>query len=136
MVRVLFGLFLVAHGLVHAGYVARAPAPTPGAPEWPFEMSRSWLITAVGMDAAVVRMIGAALVVATIVAFAGAGLAWLGFVVPSAWWAALTMAGAGMSLVVLLVFFHPWLVIGLAIDAALLSLVAGTGWSAEPTTVP
>ena len=130
MLRVLFGLFLVAHGLVHLGFVSRSPAPAPGAPEWPFEMGRSWLIGAVG-HAGLVRGIGAALVITTLVAFVGAGLAWFGILVPQAWWPALTIAGSATSLAVLVVFFHPWLVIGLAIDAALIVLVVGSGWRAE-----
>jgi hypothetical protein len=136
VVRVLFGLFLVAHGLIHAGFVSRAPATTPGAPEWPFEMSRSWLITGAGLDVGVVRTIGAALVVATVVAFAGAGLAWLGIVVPSTWWSTLTIVGAASSLAVLIAFFHPWLVLGFAIDALLIYLVAVSGWSAETSVAP
>ena len=136
MVRVLFGLFLVAHGLIHAGFVSRAPAPTPGAPEWPFEMSRSWLTSGAGLDVGVVRTIGAALVVATVVAFAGAGLAWLGIVVPSTWWSTLTIVGAASSLAVLIAFFHPWLVLGFAIDALLIYLVAVSGWSAETSVAP
>lgn len=136
MVRVLFGLFLLAHGLIHAGFVARAPAPAPGAPEWPFEMGRSWLVTMIGIDAGVVRTIGAALVVATVVAFAGAGLAWFGLVVPAAWWPALVIAGSASSLAVLTAFFHPWLVLGFAIDVALIYLVAGSGWSAGTSVVP
>jgi len=136
VVRALFGLFLLAHGLIHAGFVARAPAPAPGAPEWPFEMSRSWLITLVGLDAGVVRTIGAALVVATIVAFAGAGLAWIGFVVPSAWWPTLVIVGAASSVAVLTAFFHPWLVLGFAIDAVLIYLVAASGWSVGTSVAP
>jgi len=136
VVRVLFGLFLVAHGLIHASFVARAPAPTPGGPEWPFEMGRSWLITVIGMEGGVVRMIGAALVIVTVVAFAGAGLAWFGLVVPTAWWPALVMAGAASSLAVLTAFFHPWLVLGFAIDAVLIYLVAGSGWTAQTSVVP
>ena len=53
--RILFGLFLLAHGLIHASYVAPSPAATAGGPEWPFDMARSWLVTSLGMDPGVVE---------------------------------------------------------------------------------
>lgn len=136
MARVLFGLFLVAHGLVHTGFVTRAPAPTPGAPEWPFAMSRSWLITGVGLDEGAVRWIGAALVVITVVAFVASGFAWFGFVLPEAWWTALVVVGSAASIALLAGFFHPWLVVGFAIDLVLIYLATGAGWSAQPSLAP
>lgn len=132
MLRVLFGLFLVAHGLIHTGFVTRAPTPAPGAPEWPFAMSRSWLITGIGLDEGVVRSMGVALVVITVVAFAASGIAWFGLVVPAAWWPTLVVIGSVASIALLAGFFHPWLVVGFAIDLALIYLAAGAGWSAEP----
>jgi hypothetical protein len=131
MVRVLFGLFLIAHGLIHAGFVTRAPATSPGGPEWPFVLERSWLSSGAGLDEGAVRLIGVALVVATVASFAGAGLAWLGFVVPAELWSALVVSGSVASLALLGAFFHPWLLLGLLIDLALISFVAAAGWSVE-----
>ena len=37
--------FLVVHALIHASFLTPAPPRTAGGPEWPFEMSRSWLVT-------------------------------------------------------------------------------------------
>ena len=136
MVRVLFGLFLVAHGLIHTGFVTRAPAASPGAPEWPFAMGRSWLISGAGIDEAVIRALGTALVLVTLVAFVGAGLAWFGFLVPAEWWPAFVIVGSIASIGLLLAFFHPWLILGLAIDLVLLYLVIGSGWTAEASAAP
>jgi len=38
--RALLGLFLIAHGLIHAAYLVPRP---PDAAQWPFDLSRTWL---------------------------------------------------------------------------------------------
>ncbi len=70
--KLLIAAFLAGHALIHASYLTPAPAQTAGGPEWPFTMSRSWLVT---------------------------GL------------------------------HHPWIVLGLVIDAALLWSVLVAGWA-------
>ena len=127
--RILIGLALIAHALIHSGYLSPAPPKIAGCPEWPFEMSRSWLVSNVGLHPDLVRPLGAALVAVTILAFVGAGLATMGLAVPHDWWRWLIAAGATASAVTLALFFHPWLVLGLAIDAVLLYLVFVAGWN-------
>lgn len=134
--RILFALFLIAHGLIHASYLAPAPSPTAGGPEWPFSMERSWLVTGLGLDVGVIRVVGTLLVAIVVVGFAVAGLAWLGIVVPAAWAPMLVMASAIASALLLAAFFHPWIVLGFVIDAVLLWLVVGAGWQADPGLAP
>lgn len=119
-------LFLAAHGLLHASYLSPAPR-TAGGPDWPFELSASWLVTRLGLPRAPVRALGVALVATTVVVFGAAALATIGWGVPHAWWSFLVVGGAAVSLVTLALYFHPWLVVGLAIDVALLVAVIG-GW--------
>jgi hypothetical protein len=121
--------FLAAHALIHLSYLAPAPPRTAAGPEWPFEMANSWLVTAVGVDPGVVRALGTALVVVTVALFLTAALATLGWVVPTSWWPALALGGAIASALTLVLFFHPWLVVGLAIDAALVWAVLVVGWT-------
>jgi len=60
--------------------------------------------------------------------FALAALATTG-VVPAAIWGGAVLLGAMASLALLLLFFHRWLVLGVAIDLVLIwALIAG-GWS-------
>jgi hypothetical protein len=125
MWKFVFGLFLAAHGLIHLGYVA--PAPT-SAPNYPFNLSESWLITTVGLDGSTVRMVGIALSVLIAVGFALSGLAAGGIVVPQGWGLPLTVASAIASLLLLLIFWHTWLVLGVAIDIALLFALLWLGW--------
>jgi hypothetical protein len=126
--RIVLGLLLIGHALIHFGYLSPVPPRTAGGPEWPFEMSKSWLVTNVGLSADLVRPIGTLLVALVVIAMVGAGLATLRIVVPHEWWAALVVTGAVASLITLALFFHPWIVLGLAIDAGLLYLILVNGW--------
>lgn len=74
------------------------------------------------------RVVGYLLVAVTLVALVGAGLASIELLVPAGWWPALVVTGAGTSLLTLGLFFHPWLVIGVAIDVVPLYLVLVNGW--------
>jgi hypothetical protein len=128
-VTLLLGLFLIGHALIHASYLSPAPPRTADGPERPFAMGSSWLITGIGLDPALVQALGTALVVATIALLVGAGLSTVGWIVPSDWWTPLVIGGAVASALTLVMFFHPWIVLGLAIDAALLWATLIGGWS-------
>jgi hypothetical protein len=130
IVRLFLAGLLLAHGAIHAGYLSRRPPPTPEAPPWPFDLDRSWLFTRLGAEPRVVRAIGRALVVATIGAYALAALATVG-VLPGSAWGATVVAGSLASLALLLLFFHRWLVAGIAIDLVLLWVALVAGWTPE-----
>jgi hypothetical protein len=134
--RIVLGLFLIGHALIHAGYLSPAPPKTADGPEWPFVMAKSWLVTGLGIGPEVVRVLGTALVILTLVTLIGAGLASIGLVVPNAWWPQLAVSGAVASLAVLLLFFHPWLLLGVAIDLGLLYLVLLANWSPVEVGIP
>ena len=132
--KFLLGAFLIGHALIHASYLSPAPARTADGPEWPFEMARSWLVTWAGLDPALVRMLGTAMVLATIALLVAAGLSTVGWLVPSEWWSALVVAGAVASALTLALFFHPWIALGLIIDAMLLWVTLGTSWTPATTS--
>lgn len=134
--RILFGLFLLAHGLIHASYLSPAPPANPAAPDWPFSMARSWLVTGLRVDIDIVRAVGTLLVVVVVAGFALSGLAWLGILVPAGWWPGLVIGSASASVILLAAFFHPWIVIGFVIDAVLLWLVLAASWQVELGTTP
>lgn len=119
---------LLGHALIHGGYISRRPPAKAGAPAWPFELERSWLLRGLGIGPGIARLVGTALVAATIGAFVLSALAAVG-IVPASWWAGSVVVGAVASLGVLLTFFHPWLVLGVAIDLVLLWGVIVGGWS-------
>ncbi len=125
--KLLLAAFLTAHALIHTSYLAPAPPQTAGGPEWPFEIARSWLVTAGGLDPGAARAIGTAMVAVTVALLVAAALGTVGWIIPSDWWPALMMSGAISSLLTLTLYFHPWLLLGVAIDAALIWAVVA-GW--------
>ena len=132
--KLLLAAFLAAHALIHVSYLTPAPPRTAGGPEWPFAMARSWLVTGAGLDPGVVRTLGTALVLATVALLVGAGLATVGWLLPQSWWPPLVVAGAAVSALTLALFFHPWIVLGFVIDAALLWAALVAAWSPAAAT--
>lgn len=105
--RVLAGLFLIAHGLVHVA-VWVAPAP----PDAPFDSRHSWLVGDAGRFAPTLAAAACALLVlAGILVLAGAGPA-----------AVAAVAGAATSLALVSLTFNRWLVLAVAFDVAIIAI--------------
>jgi hypothetical protein len=130
LARLAIAGFLLAHGAIHAGFLSKGPPPKPGAPPWPFDLERSWLRTRLGVSPGTVRVLGLALVAATIGGFALAALATLG-VLPAGAWGAAVAVGSLASLALLVVGFHRWLFIGIAIDLVLLWVALVAAWTPD-----
>ncbi|HET7026418.1 MAG TPA: hypothetical protein VFI28_01865 [Candidatus Limnocylindrales bacterium] len=126
--KLLIAGFLLAHGAIHSGFISPRPAATAGGPAWPFELTRSWILSPLGIDPETTRLVGTALVAATVAGFALAALGTLGLLPESAWAPALVV-GAVASLGLLALFFHPWLVVGIGIDALLLWAAIIVSWT-------
>jgi hypothetical protein len=124
--RLVLGLFLIAHGLVHLLYVVPEPAQKSGDLEWPFHLERPWLLSSIGLEQGAVRSIGLVLMIGTTAGFAIAGIALLANL---GWWSGAAIAGAVVSTALLALYFHPLLALGLAINAFVLS-VAWLRWPA------
>lgn len=126
--KFLIAALLVGHALIHVSYLTPAPAATAGGPAWPFTLTSSWLVTGLGINPDAVASMGRLLVGATVIALVLAAIATIGLL-PVAWWPSLAATGAGLSLATLLLFFHPWLVLGIVIDGLLLWAILVVGWS-------
>jgi hypothetical protein len=124
MSNIVLGLFLAAHGIIHLGYITPAPAD----PKYPFRLNNSWLITSLNIPEQTVRLLGIILTIITVLGFALTGLAALGIIVPQVWWQPLTILSAGASLLLLVFFWHTWLVLGVVIDVALLVALIWLHW--------
>jgi hypothetical protein len=126
----LVAAFLLAHAAIHGSFLAPRPPVTAGGPAWPFELERSWILRLLGLDAQSSRVLGIALVAATIGAFALAAVTAIGFG-PDALWQPMVTIGAIASLAVLGIYFNPWFVLGIAIDLVLLWGVLIAGWAPD-----
>ena len=133
ILRLGLAALIAGHGLIHLGFVSPRPAPSPGAPPWPFDAERSWLLGAVGIDAGVARAVAWVLVATLVAGYVVAALATLP-ILPAALFPPAAVIASIASLVLLLVFFHPWLVIGIAIDAVLLWAVVVGHWAPASAT--
>lgn len=132
--RLLLAAFLLGHAAIHASFLAPRPPATAGGPAWPFELGRSWILTPLGLQPDLTRIFGMALVALTVGGFALAVIAALGFM-PAGLWPPAAAVGAIASLALLLLFFHPWLVLGIAIDLGLLWAVLVADWTPQGTAV-
>ena len=108
MLDVAIGIFVVLHGLVTAAIWL-----APGGEDAPFDPAHSWLI---GDSRAVALFIGAMAGVALVTAG-------IGLLTDAAWWPALAVVGGVVGTALVVVWFHPWLLLGLAINVGV--LVAG-----------
>jgi len=129
----LIAVALLAHAAIHASFIAPRPPVTAGGPTWPFELGRSWLLAPIGLDARATRIVGTTLIAVTIGGFALAALTVVGLVPAGIWPAAVTI-GAIASITLLGLYFSPWLVVGVAIDAVLLWAVLINHWAPEGVT--
>ena len=83
-------------------------------------MDRARLISRIDLDAGLVRILGIAVMVAVFIASVLAALATVGLIAPTDWWAGLVAVASLTSMVLLTLFFAPALLLGYAIDIALL----------------
>jgi hypothetical protein len=127
MPTVIVSLFLIAHALIHVSFLSPRPAATASGPAWPFDLAQSWLLSPLGVAEPTLRVLGIGLIAVVLVGYAGSVLATVG-VAPAALFVPLMAVACVASIVVLAVFFHPWLVLGFLIDGVLLWATLGAGW--------
>jgi len=117
VIRVVTGVLMLAHGLVHLLYLAQ------DVPE--FSIQDSWLVPESAR-----RPVALALIAATIAAFAVLALAVWGVPGLSAAWPILAIVASTFSLVLLVAFWDTRVMLGVIIDIALITLaVTQPSWT-------
>lgn len=129
MLKFVIAGILAAHGLIHASYLSPAPPATAGGPQWPFDMTKSWLVTQVGLTPSGVTLLGTVLVSLTVIGFGLSALGAAGWILPAGIWRPLIVGSVAASALLLGLFFHPFLLLGFVIDAAILWAVFAQGWN-------
>jgi hypothetical protein len=98
--------------------------PSPNAPNAGIAMFfpelGSWLLTRLGFSETTTKTSAILLSVVATLSFVAAGLALFDVVVPFDWWRALAIASTAVSLLLVLIFWHRYLIVGLLIDGAVL----------------
>lgn len=119
--KYLISFFLAAHGLLHLSYLT----PKPDDPNYPFDFTRGWFADIVGSTAGA---IGATLVTVTALAFIVAALAYVGVPGFVDFGKAAAVTGAISSLILLILFWHTWLILGVVIDLVILYGIFQLNW--------
>jgi hypothetical protein len=140
--KLLISVLLILHGLIVASQSADSFGSTiPNELQnpsfvswWPINLGRSWLLSWLGLDntLAAYRFAGLLWLVGGL-ALVAAGLGVLGFIIPPDWWRSLAIGGAGVSLFMLAVYFHPITIIGTASSLAVLIALLWAKW--PPTSL-
>lgn len=109
--------FLMLHGLLHLAVWLPKPAPRPDKPP-PFEPDHSALLTEAHVQQRTVHRLAVWLAATAAVLYGIAGLA---VAVGSSWAVPLAVLAGTVGIAIKLVFFHPWLLVGIALDVLVLS---------------
>jgi hypothetical protein len=130
LVKTVIGIFLIAHAVAHAGLatapIPENPDPKPGA--FFTAPARSWIFKRINLDSIPVQKIGVILVTLSVVGFILAGLGALGVTGLKGIWQTTAAGSAIVSLILLVLYWHPWLILGVVIDTGLVALTCLNSW--------
>ena len=132
--KIFIAVLLIVHGLIVTGQSSGSFNPVGGVKNpawlswWPANLGQSWLLSAFGAEQTFVGRAGGILWLAAGIALIAAGLGVLGLVVPSAWWRCLALAGAVISLGMLILYLHPFYGLGIGASAVLLVALLWNQW--------
>ena len=126
------GIVLVLHGLITTmigvGSVTSpnaAPMPVPSWLNWwPGPFGRSWVLDAFNLGSGP-AVLGGLLWLAAGLALIGGGLGWLGVLHLGDQWPTLALAGGVLGLLALALFFHPFYLVAVILDLAIVTLAWG-----------
>jgi len=121
MTTALIVVFLVAHGLVHLAIWL--PKPDEEKPQ-PFVPSHSAVLSLADVGRSTAQTVSMALAAVAAGAFVVAGI---GVAQAAPWTAAVAVAASLTGLALKVLYYHPWLRIGIVLDALVLS-AALAGW--------
>jgi ABC-type Fe3+ transport system permease subunit len=118
---ILFGVFVLLHGLVHLLWFA----PAPSDPKWPFAISKSQRLP--NASRSTLFLVAVVLVGVTVLGFALAALGLMGVPGLSQVWGTAAVTASASSLIACALFWNPQLIWGPIIDIAILVAVV-IGW--------
>ena len=124
MSKLLVAGFLLAHGAIHAAFLSPAPPASANGPAWPFQLDQSAILSPLGASPDVLRPLGIALVALVLGAFGAAALGVVG-VAPQGLVGPAVVMGAVVSVALLILYFHVWVLFGIVIDLGILWLAFG-----------
>lgn len=125
VLKVVIGLFLIAHGLVHLLYFI------PPKPDFPMSPDKSWLVGRGVVPLTIVSPAVKTLAVAGMAGFILLAFSFWDLGVPQGWFAPLAVAASLVSLVVLALTWIRSFVLAVAINVGI--IVWAVGWGPVPS---
>lgn len=95
---------------------------------WPVNLGQSWLFVPSGFENTMIAKALGVLWLAAGLLLITAGLAVLGVIIPFDWWRNMALAGTVISLFLLVIYFHPFFIIGFGADVILLAALLLRQW--------
>jgi len=132
--QTLVAILLIVHGFITAAQAGGSFSPRGGMTNpgwlawWPSGLGQSWIWSGLGMEHSLLARAGGVLWLAAGAALIAAGLGLLGVIVPAGLWRSLALAGGGLSLLMLLVYLHPFYAAGILSSALLLAALLSARW--------
>jgi hypothetical protein len=129
--RVLIGVLLVLHGVIH-GILAMLPNPSaakPVAATFFSEWASPWLRGMLSGSA--LQILATVLAAIAGVGFLAAGLAMFDILLPHDWWRALAIASSVVSLILCVLFWNTYLIVGPVVAIGIIVVVGLIQWPTE-----
>jgi hypothetical protein len=127
--KIIIAIFFLAHAFIHIS-LSWAPIPKPDAMRTPFfpswkrsDADPKWPISKLGLPANLVQIAGSILFLAVTIAFCLAALGLLGVPGLNSVWIPLVVGASIVSIVLITLFWHPWLPAGIILDIAILAAI-------------
>lgn len=127
MWRLIIGILLIIHGLIHVG-VATAPVPRQeegGAFKFFMGEGRSWLWREIGISHPISWWVAVSLVAVATIGFVVAGIALLA---GSGSWRVLAVGSSVISLALLALYWNRYLPVGVAVNVGILVALLWANW--------
>lgn len=134
--NLLISVLIIIHGLIVAAQSSGGFKPPTGGLQnpswvawWPTNLGQSWLLSSLGLERMPFTTFILLLNLVGGIALVVAGLGALGILVPPSWWQNLAIAGAAISLIMLIIYLHPLYALGMAANMAILIALLWVHWT-------
>jgi type IV secretory pathway VirB6-like protein len=138
MLKYLIAVILIGHGFIvsaQSGSNFGSGNSQIANPSWlswfPMTLGRSWFLTNFKLEGTFVDKVFGLIWLASGLCIVAAALGILGFIVPRELWRTLALYGASGSLIMLLLYLHPFFIIGILLDVAILVALLWAKWPPE-----
>jgi hypothetical protein len=134
--RIVVCILLLIHGLItmaqyRTGFNLSAGVANPvWLNWWPVNLGQSWLFRQLGMEKTVISTLVGILWIIAGLCLVAAALGLFGFILPVNLWRPLAAAGAILSLVFFVFYAHPFYLLGIGANIAILLVLLWARWPA------